>query len=173
MPFMFCNLNNVCHVSSRNDYSYWLSTNEPMTTMMSPVTGTAIRPYISKCIVCETPTQVLAMHSQTHQLPNCPRGWDSMWTGYSFVMHTAAGAEGTGQDLQSPGSCLEEFRAIPFIECHGRGTCNYYATNHAFWLAIIDNDKMFRKPFSETLKAGGLRDKIARCRVCRKQGPSR
>ena len=58
MPFMFCNLNNVCHVSSRSDYSYWLSTDEPMTQMMNPVQGTAIRPYISRCIVCETPTQV-------------------------------------------------------------------------------------------------------------------
>lgn len=52
--------------------------------------------------------------------------------------HTAAGAEGTGQSLNSPGSCLEEFRAVPFIECHGKGTCNYYATNHGFWLAIVD-----------------------------------
>lgn len=37
MPFMFCNLNSVCHVSSRNDYSFWLSTAEPMTQMMNPV----------------------------------------------------------------------------------------------------------------------------------------
>jgi hypothetical protein len=34
---MFCDLNNVCHVSERNDYSYWLSTGEPMTPMMNPV----------------------------------------------------------------------------------------------------------------------------------------
>lgn len=34
---MFCNLNSVCHVSSRNDYSFWLSTEEPMTPMMNPV----------------------------------------------------------------------------------------------------------------------------------------
>lgn len=56
----------------------------------------------------------------------------------AFFQHTAAGAEATGQNLQSPGSCLEEFRSVPFIECHGRGTCNYYATNHGFWLAIVD-----------------------------------
>ena len=40
-----------------------------------------------------------------------------------------AGAQGSGQGLNSPGSCLEDFRSSPFIECHGRGTCNYYATS--------------------------------------------
>ncbi|KAF1746384.1 hypothetical protein GCK72_022838 [Caenorhabditis remanei] len=56
MPFMFCHMNNVCHVVSRNDCSFWLSIDEPMTTMMNPVTGSAIRPYISHCAVCEFPT---------------------------------------------------------------------------------------------------------------------
>ncbi|MFH4984839.1 hypothetical protein AB6A40_011548 [Gnathostoma spinigerum] len=67
-----------------------------------------------------------------------------------LIQHTAAGAEGTGQNLQSPGSCMEEFRAVPFIECHGRGTCNYYATNHGFWLAIVD--KVFMLFFFITRK---------------------
>jgi len=143
-----------------------------MTVSMAPVSGNAIRPYISRCVVCETPTQVMSVHSQTVQIPQCPQGWAGMWQGYSFIAHTAAGAEGTGQDLQSPGSCLEDFRSVPFIECHGRGTCNYYATQHAFWLAVIDQDKMFKKPFSETLKAGGLRQRVSRCQVCRKSPPS-
>lgn len=86
MPFMFCNLNNVCHVASRNDYSYWLSTNAEMTAMMNPVQGSAIRPYISRCAVCEAPTQLMAMHSQSLEVPNCPAGWTGVWTGYSFVM---------------------------------------------------------------------------------------
>ena len=168
MPMMFCNLNNVCNVASRNDYSFWLSTEEQMTPMMNPVTGTAIRPYISRCAVCEIPTQVMAVHSQDTVIPQCPVGWSGLWSGYSFVMHTAAGGEGTGQSLQSPGSCLEEFRAVPFIECHGRGTCNYYATNHGFWLAIVGKDNQFSKPMSQTLKAGGLKDRVSRCQVCQK-----
>jgi integrin beta 8 len=144
-----------------------------MTMMMNPVQGTAIRPYISRCVVCETPTQVIARHSQTPQLPECPPTWNSLWTGYSFMMQTGAGAEATGQSLQSPGSCLEDFRSVPFIECHGRGTCNYYATNHAFWLAIVDEYQQFRKPMPETLKAGGLKARVSRCRVCQKQGPNK
>lgn len=171
MPFLFCNLNSVCHVASRNDYSYWLATGEGMTAMMNPVQGSAIRPYISRCVVCEAPTQLMAMHSQSLDVPACPTGWTGVWTGYSFVMHTGAGAEGTGQSLQSSGSCIEEFRAVPFIECHGRGTCNYYATNHAFFLSVIDKNNQFRKPMSATLKAGGLKDRVGRCQVCKKNGP--
>jgi integrin beta 8 len=108
------------------------------------------------------------------------------------VQHTGAGADGTGQNLQSAGSCLEEFRAVPFIECHGRGTCNHYATNHGFWLAVIEQvrvqlnhppvsetprrlytfqSQQFRKPMSETLKAGGLQARVSRCRACVKDGP--
>ncbi|WP_411027473.1 hypothetical protein, partial [Salmonella sp. s54925] len=28
MPFLFCNIQNVCNLASRNDYSYWLATPE-------------------------------------------------------------------------------------------------------------------------------------------------
>jgi len=85
MPFMPCNLNQECHVSSRNDYSYWLSTSEPMTMSMAPVSGQAVRSFISRCVVCETPTQVMAVHSQSAQTPPCPPSWQGMWTGYSFL----------------------------------------------------------------------------------------
>ena len=48
MPFMFCDLNNVCNYASRNDKSYWLSTNAPIPMM--PVADTAIRQYISRSV---------------------------------------------------------------------------------------------------------------------------
>lgn len=144
MPFLFCNINNVCNFASRNDYSYWLSTPEPMPMSMAPISGDNIRPFISRCAVCEAPAMVMAVHSQTIQIPPCPNGWSSLWIGYSFVMHTSAGAEGSGQALASPGSCLEEFRSAPFIECHGRGTCNYYANAYSFWLATIERSEMFK-----------------------------
>lgn len=86
MPFMFCNINNRCTVSSRNDYSYWLSTPEPMTPQMDPVWEESIRPYISKCAVCEAPSQVMAVHSQSMVVPQCPAGWKGLWIGYSFAM---------------------------------------------------------------------------------------
>uniref|UniRef100_A0A667ZHW8 Collagen IV NC1 domain-containing protein n=1 Tax=Myripristis murdjan TaxID=586833 RepID=A0A667ZHW8_9TELE len=169
MPFMFCNINNVCNFASRNDYSYWLSTPEPMPMSMAPITGESIKPFISRCAVCEAPAMVIAVHSQTIQIPSCPASWDALWIGYSFMMHTSAGAEGSGQALASPGSCLEEFRSAPFIECHGRGTCNYYGNSYSFWLATVDTNEMFRKPQSETLKAGNLRTRVSRCVVCMKR----
>ncbi len=97
-----------------------------------------------RCVVCETPANAIAVHSQTNQIPECPRGWSGLWIGYSFAMHTAAGAEGGGQSLSSPGSCLEDFRATPFIECNGaRGTCHYFANKFSFWLTTIEDNQQF------------------------------
>jgi len=113
MPFMVCDFNDVCNYASRNDRSYWLSTNEPIPMM--PVAEHAIPKFISRCVVCEVQTNVIAVHSQDMNVPQCPPSWDSLWIGYSFAMHTAAGAEGGGQALSSPGSCLKDFRATPFM----------------------------------------------------------
>lgn len=68
--------------------------------------------------------------------PSCWFCWSSQETG--------VGAEGSGQPLASPGSCLENFRKIPFIECHGRGTCNYYTDSYSYWLAALNPNDMFR-----------------------------
>lgn len=84
MPYLFCNVNDQCHYASRNDYSYWLTTNISMPMM--PVSASAVEPYVSRCAVCETPGPVIATHSQSTEIPNCPAGWQSIWTGYSFLM---------------------------------------------------------------------------------------
>lgn len=36
--------------------------------------------------MCEVPASVIAVHSQSVVIPECPVGWDSLWIGYSFVM---------------------------------------------------------------------------------------
>lgn len=88
----------------------------------------------------------------------------------SVVQHTAAGAEGGGQSLVSPGSCLEDFRATPFIECNGaRGTCHYFANKYSFWLTTVEQDEQFIEgPRQETLKGDEYRSRISRCQVCMK-----
>ena len=48
MPFLFCDFNDVCNYASRNDKSYWLSTNAPIPMM--PVADYAIREYISRYV---------------------------------------------------------------------------------------------------------------------------
>ena len=50
-----------------------------------------------------------------------------------LLQHTDAGAEGSGQQLNSPGSCLRDFRSRPFLECQGHGRCNYYTTSYSYW----------------------------------------
>lgn len=81
------------------------------------------------------------------------------------LQHRDAGAGGGGQSLISPGSCLEEFRARPFIECRGLGTCNYFSTATSYWLATINDQEMFRKPSQQTLKADHT-SRVSRCAVC-------
>ena len=177
----------------------------------------------NRCSVCETTSNVIAIHSQSAEVPFCPIGWRSLWIGFSFVMvtqlsrhcrhycsitppwpchsptdlsthtythisssfsvllstfwsfpffsdflftplpphplslsslsllplsplsqQTGVGAEGSGQPLVSPGSCLEQFRQVPFIECHGHGTCNYYPDSYSYWLATLNPRHMFR-----------------------------
>ena len=71
----------------------------------------------------------------------------------------------------SPGSCLEDFRPSPFIECHGHGRCNFFTTAYSYWLATIDDYAQFRRPEQQTLKAGSLRSRVSRCSVCRRQKP--
>lgn len=169
MPYMFCDIKESCHLASRNDYSYWLSTNEPTRYDKKPMTGEVLSKYISRCSVCETITSVIAFHSQTTEVPECPYNWESLWIGYSFFMNTDAGSEGSGQPLSSPGSCLEDFRPSPFIECQGHGRCNSYTTALSFWLASIELSEMFKTPEPVTLtQSYQLRSKISRCRVCRK-----
>uniref|UniRef100_A0A8C4WAB4 Collagen type IV alpha 2 chain n=1 Tax=Gopherus evgoodei TaxID=1825980 RepID=A0A8C4WAB4_9SAUR len=166
MPFLYCNPGDVCYYANRNDKSYWLSTTAPLPMM--PVAEEEIRPYISRCSVCEAPAVAIAVHSQDVSIPHCPEGWRSLWIGYSFLMHTGAGDEGGGQSLVSPGSCLEDFRATPFIECNGaRGTCHYYANKYSFWLTTI-NQQFQSLPSADTLKAGLIRTHISRCQVCMK-----
>ena len=50
MPYLFCDTDSNCHYASRNDYSYWLSTPEPMPMSMDPITGEGIKPFISRWV---------------------------------------------------------------------------------------------------------------------------
>ena len=84
MPYLFCNVYDQCHYASRNDYSYWLTTDIAMPMM--PISATAVEPYVSRCAVCEAPGPVIATHSQSTDTPRCPVGWQSIWTGFSFLM---------------------------------------------------------------------------------------
>eukprot|EP00058_Branchiostoma_floridae_P012993 XP_002598481.1 hypothetical protein BRAFLDRAFT_66858 [Branchiostoma floridae] len=186
MPFMFCDINFQCHYATRDDKTYWLSTISTRAEIPpSPVQGTDVLRFISRCVVCEVPSTVMAFHSQGPDIPDCPlptrdHRWESIWEGFSFFMHTAAG-EGSGQIFSSPGSCLERFRPAPFIECHGaRGTCGFFANKFSFWLASVPrnyNPDQNRDPYEpqdgpceEMIRTQQARTEmermVGRCRVC-------
>ncbi|XP_030007299.1 collagen alpha-2(IV) chain-like [Sphaeramia orbicularis] len=171
IPFSSCNMGTCSH-ASRNDKSYWLSTTAAVPSI--PVGGASIEDHISRCVMCEAPSSPVALHSQTSTLPDCPPGWRSLWTGYSFLMHTGAGDEGGGQSLTSSGSCLTDFRAQPFVECQGpRGTCHYFANIYSFWLTRVDglaSTSHGSSTSSNTLTEGRLqRLNVGRCNVCMKE----
>lgn len=84
LPFAYCNIHQVCHYARRNDRSYWLASAAPLPMM--PLSEEEIRPYISRCAVCEAPAQAVAVHSQDQSIPPCPPTWRSLWIGYSFLM---------------------------------------------------------------------------------------
>jgi len=90
MPFLFCNLNENCNLASRNDYTFWLSTPEPIPMM--PVQDSDVKPFISRCRVCEAPAMVMALHSQSMIEPDCPEQWKPLWRGYSFLMVSTTNA---------------------------------------------------------------------------------
>lgn len=168
MPFMFCNLNNVCSYAENNDDSIWLATDEPMPMSMTPIPSREVEKYISRCSVCESSTRLIALHSQSMDIPDCPGGWEEAWVGYSYYMHTSDAYGNSHQSLVSPGSCLEEFRAQPAIECHSRGTCNFFGGMTSFWMTVIEDSEQFKRPKPATLKADQT-SKVSRCSVCRKK----
>lgn len=48
MPYMFCDINNVCSYAQNNDDSLWLSTPEPMPMTMTPIPAAEVQNYISR-----------------------------------------------------------------------------------------------------------------------------
>lgn len=59
MPVVRCDINDKCSYAQNSDISYWLSTSEPMTPSMLPVSGDKIRSHISRCSVCESTGNVI------------------------------------------------------------------------------------------------------------------
>lgn len=89
MPYLFCeqpqNEDENCRFAARNDYSYWLNT-DLQHEGREAIRGNRIKEFISRCAVCQTDKPVIAVHSQSIEIPACPRDWETMWIGYSFAM---------------------------------------------------------------------------------------
>merc|ERR1711879_513347 len=73
LPTTFCGTDEICRHASRNAKSYWLTTNAPVPMMA--VQARDVSRHISRCNVCEAPSTVIAVHSQTAQPATTPCGW--------------------------------------------------------------------------------------------------
>jgi collagen type IV alpha len=89
----------------------------------------------------------------------------------SIKQHRGSGADGGGQSLQSPGSCLESFRTTPFIECSAMGKCQFTQQKISFWLSVINDYDQFNMPSMKTTQDANSRQRVSRCRVCMKMTP--
>lgn len=100
MPFLYCERGEVCHYASRNDRSYWLTTLRPLLTM--PMAAADMQEFISRCTVCESRSNVIAVHSYTKSARDieCPNGWERMWEGYSFLMVSPFKTSGLTQKMR-------------------------------------------------------------------------
>ena len=74
---------------------------------------------------------------------------------------------GGGQQLSSPGSCLEVFRPNAYIECNSRGECHFFSDKYTFWLvSTADQNSFSASVQGRTLKAGQILQHVSRCVVC-------
>jgi integrin beta 8 len=80
--------------------------------------------------------EIIAVHSQTSAIPNCPAGWEKLWDGYSLAGSYANAGYQAFNDLGSSGSCVEEFHPTPFIECYIPGQCDFLlmVIYYSIWL---------------------------------------
>ena len=64
-----------------NCVSYWLASN----TSSVELSRSDMSRTISRCSVCLLTSNILAVHSLKHKLPECPIDWNTLWNGYSFI----------------------------------------------------------------------------------------
>lgn len=166
VPFLSCSLRTGgCKYGQKQDVSVWLAGTP--SNADKPVPNTEIVPSVSRCSVCATKSQLLAVHSQDNSLPDCPNGYRDMWDGYSFLMSIGRGKTGVGQQLSSAGSCLKFFRPSPGIECQGGvGMCTKNSDRYSFWLRKVDKGFAWDGKWEQRMGLAQAQSMISRCRVC-------
>eukprot|EP00058_Branchiostoma_floridae_P021553 XP_002607043.1 hypothetical protein BRAFLDRAFT_93563 [Branchiostoma floridae] len=154
-PVMSCTARNVCENSTVKVSTSWLSSGIHPPAVGEDQSDDARARAVGRCVVCQTHVAVeqQAIHSQSGIIPDCSPGWTSLWTGYSFVMHSINGGAG-GTFISSPGSCLPVYREKPVVTCNSSLGCEEPDGQSSLWLQASDS--------------GG--SAISRCRVCQYNG---
>ncbi|XP_035658572.1 collagen alpha-4(IV) chain-like [Branchiostoma floridae] len=135
----------------------WLTSGEALPTSKH-VTDDVMASAVSRCTVCQAHARVITIHSQRDQVPDCPTGYRSGWTGYSFKKKTADTGV-NGPFLGDPDSCLRKYLDIPVIQCDGTtGTCSQPAGQGDSWHRASDS--------ADTVVTTPAPAPASRCRVC-------
>lgn len=79
--------------------------------------------------------EVMAIHSQSTTIPQCPREFVTLWSGYS-LLYVEGNGRSLGQDLGRSSSCLERFTTLPYMFCSLNQRCDI-ATRYgvSYWLS--------------------------------------
>lgn len=75
----------------------------------------------------------LVRHSQSLNIPDCPTGTATLWTGYSLYSFTYDNDVIITQDLGTIDSCVQLINQAYFSYCSGTSDCNVIST--ALWLS--------------------------------------
>ena len=84
ISFVECDKNNICKSFRSIEAPLWLGISKPITDII--ITAQNIKQLVSRCSVCEAPSNVIAVHSQSEYIPECPENWNRLWDGYSFIV---------------------------------------------------------------------------------------
>eukprot|EP00058_Branchiostoma_floridae_P022173 XP_002607663.1 hypothetical protein BRAFLDRAFT_84648 [Branchiostoma floridae] len=135
----------------------WLTSGEALPTSQH-VTDDVLASAVSRCTLCQAHARVITIHSQKDHVPDCPTGYRSGWTGYSFKKKTADTGV-NGPFLGDPDSCLRKYLDIPVIQCDGTtGTCSQPAGQGDPWHRASGS--------ADTVVTTPAPAPASRCRVC-------
>ncbi len=162
-----------CNFKSGNDVGYWLfnsqeNLQDKENVSKKPPTSISM---ISRCRVCSRKnTSVVTVHSYSKEPAQCPKDHSVvLWEGYSLKSTTTNSGKAVeiSQDLSGTGSCLRQFRKIPFTECQRDGNCwHNTADDLAQWLYA----PVGTSPQDNSVNLGSdgakIIDRVSRCAVC-------
>lgn len=126
------------------------------------------RKMVSRCSICEVEGSVLTRHSMTTELPECPEGWESLWTGFTYQSISNPSV----LPLSSPDSCLSTVQGrSSYVTCSAESrSCDLSNSD-------VDGDfllAMDRREFplgADDVAVTNDREaltKLSRCNVCMK-----
>ena len=78
------------------------------------------RKMAARCSVCEVERSLLTVHSGSTRLPQCPQGWESVWSGFTQVtsnVSTFVVIGTTSRVCLRFGSKLKVKRSLPILRC--------------------------------------------------------